>query len=59
MNCEIGNAANLHVMFSISNCDYFEYWVPQAAHQCGIVDDIHLNDKARSRPQPGLGSVTR
>ena len=41
MNCEIGlagntllNAANLHVIMSITNCDYYEYWMPVAAHQC-------------------------
>ena len=64
MNCEIGtaansllNAANLHVIFSVSNCDYFEYWMPQAAHQFGLVDDIHLNGKMviEAPTRPGLG----
>ena len=64
MNCEIGtaansllNAANLHVIFSVSNYDYFEYWMPQAAHQFGLVDDIHLNDKVviEASTRPGLG----
>lgn len=52
INCEIGtagnsllNAANLHVIFSVQNCDYFEYWMPQAAHQFGLVDDVKLNDE--------------
>ena len=64
MNCEIGiagnslmNAANLHVIFSVSNCDFFEYWMPQAAHQFGLVDDIKLNDKGliEAPTLPGLG----
>jgi len=64
MNCEIGtaansllNAANLHVIFSVANCDYFEYWMPQAAHQFGLVDDIHLNEKVSidAPTRPGSG----
>ena len=64
MNCEIGtaansllNAANLHVIFSVANCDYFEYWMPQAAHQFGLVDDVHLNEKGSidAPTRPGLG----
>jgi L-alanine-DL-glutamate epimerase-like enolase superfamily enzyme len=64
MNCEIGtagnsllNAANLHVIFSVANCDYFEYWMPQAAHQFGLVDDIKLNDRGviEAPTLPGLG----
>ena len=57
MNCEIGSAANLHVIFSVANCDYFEYWMPQAAHQFGLVDDVHLNEKGSidAPTRPGLG----
>ena len=64
MNCEIGtaansllNAANLHVIFSVTNCDYFEYWMPQAAHQFGLVEDIKLNDRGviEAPTSPGLG----
>jgi L-alanine-DL-glutamate epimerase-like enolase superfamily enzyme len=64
MNCEIGtpgnsllNAANLHVIFSVANCDYFEYWMPQAAHQFGLVEDIVLNDRMTidAPTAPGLG----
>ena len=64
MNCEIGtaansllNAANLHVIFSVANCDYFEYWMPQGAHQFGLVDDVHLNEKGSidAPTRPGLG----
>lgn len=49
MNCEIGtaqnsymNAANLHVIFSVENCDFFEYWMPQEAHQFGFKEDVRL-----------------
>lgn len=64
MNCEIGtagnslmNAANLHVILSVSNCDYYEYWMPQAAHQFGLVQDIRLNERGviEAPTPPGLG----
>ena len=64
MNCEIGtagnsllNAANLHVIFSVSNCAYFEYWMPQAAHQFGLKDDIKLNERGviEAPTLPGIG----
>ena len=64
MNCEIGtagnsllNAANLHVIFSVANCDYFEYWMPQAAHQFGLVEDIALNERVVivAPDKPGIG----
>lgn len=64
MNCEIGtagnsllNAANLHVIFSVGNCDFFEYWMPQAAHQFGLVEDIRLNERGiiEAPASPGLG----
>ncbi|MCI0439035.1 MAG: mandelate racemase [Chloroflexi bacterium] len=64
MNCEIGtagnstlNAANLHVIFSVSNCDYFEFWMPQAAHQFGLVEDIARNERGviEAPTLPGIG----
>lgn len=64
VNCEIGtagnsllNAANLHVIFSVQNCDYFEYWMPQTAHQFGLVDDVKLNGEGVivAPTSPGLG----
>lgn len=64
LNCEIGlagnsllNAANLHVIFSVSNCDFYEYWMPQEAHQFGVVEDIKLNDRGviEAPTAPGLG----
>ena len=64
LNCEIGTAgnallqaANLHVIFSVGNCDFYEYWMPQSAHQFGLVESITLNERgAISAPTaPGLG----
>ncbi len=64
MNCEIGlagnsllNAANLHVIMSITNCDYFEYWLPLAAHQWGVQEEIKLNERGvlEAPMRPGLG----
>ena len=64
INCEIGtagnslmNAANLHVLLSVSNCDYYEYWMPEAVHQFGLVEDIGLNEQGviEAPLKPGLG----
>ena len=64
MNCEIGlagntllNAANLHVIMSITNCDYYEYWMPLAAHQWGVQNEIKLNSHGviEAPTAPGLG----
>jgi len=64
MNCEIGtagnsllNAANLHVIFSVSNCAYYEYWMPVEAHQFGLVEDIKLNERQviEAPTAPGIG----
>ena len=57
MNCEIGIAANLSVIFSVTNCDCFEYRMPQRAHQFGLVEDIKLNDRGviEAPTLPGLG----
>ncbi len=63
-NCEIGtagnsllNAANLHVECSVANCDYHEWWMPAAAQQFGVVDDIVPDERGiLSVPSgPGLG----
>ncbi len=64
INCEIGtagnslmNIANLHVICSVQNCAYYEYWMPTQAHQFGLVEDIRLDDEGRLRAPtaPGLG----
>jgi len=63
-NCEIGtagnsllNIANLHVIFSITNCAYFEWWQPTEAHRFGLVEDISRNEKGmiEAPTKPGLG----
>ena len=64
INCEIGtagnsllNAANLHVICSVQNCAYYEYWMPTEAHQFGLAEDISLNDRGvlEAPTKPGLG----
>lgn len=62
MNCEIGlagntllNAANLHVIMSITNCDYYEYWMPLAAHQWGVKQEIALNERGTLDAPMGSG----
>ena len=64
LNCEIGtagnsslNAANLHMICSIGNCDYYEWWMPAEAHQFGVIDHYRLNNRMMlDAPEtPGLG----
>ena len=47
LNCEIGvagnpllSAANLHVLLSVGNCDYFEYLYPQETERFGLTSYI-------------------
>ncbi len=63
-NCEIGtagnslmNAGNVHVIMSILNCDFYEYWMPLEAQQFGLNDEILVNsDGVLTAPEgPGLG----
>ena len=63
-NCEIGtagnsllNIANLHVIFSVTNCAYFEWWQPTEAHRFGLIEDISRNEKGmiEAPTKPGLG----
>ena len=64
VNCEIGtagnsllNAANVHVICSVQNCAYYEYWMPTAAHQFGLAEDISLNERGvlEAPTGPGIG----
>jgi len=64
MNCEIhlnsnplAQAANLHVMCSISNCDFFEWMVPEWLWDYGVKDSIKLDDEGfvYVPEKPGLG----
>lgn len=64
VNCEIGtagnsllNVANLHVICSVGNCDYYEYWMPTEAHQFGLIEDISLSERGllKAPMAPGLG----
>tara|TARA_Y100000996_G_scaffold269710_1_gene212312 strand:- start:446 stop:1573 length:1128 start_codon:yes stop_codon:yes gene_type:complete len=63
-NCEIGtagnsilNIANLHVIYSVKNCDFYEYWMPTEAHQFGLKDDITVNNEGsiKATKLPGIG----
>ncbi len=64
VNCEVGtagnslmNAANLNVIMSILNCDFYEYWSPLEAQQFGLEEEILVNsDGLLTAPtKPGLG----
>ena len=63
-SCEFGtagnsslDAANPHVMLSVENCDYFEWWLPKEACKFGFVEDLALNSRSRleAPTKPGLG----
>ena len=62
--CEIGtagnslmNAANLHVIMSISNCRYYEYWMPLEAQWFGMSPEIEVDGDGQliAPTRPGLG----
>ena len=64
VNCEVGtagnslmNAANLNVIMSVLNCDFYEYWSPLEAQQFGLKNEILVNsDGVLTAPTaPGLG----
>jgi len=44
-------------MLSVSNCSYFEWWLPAEARQFGLANDLSLNDRSQLEiPKgPGLG----
>ena len=63
-NCEIGtagnslmNIANLHVIYSVPNCAFYEYWMPAEAHQFGLLEDVVPNNEGviTATRLPGLG----
>lgn len=51
------NLANLHVVLSISNCDFYELIVPADIFQYGMVRDIEVDREGnvRAPEEPGLG----
>ena len=53
----LGQAANLHIMLSHGNCDYFEQVVPFEDHEHGAKTFIRTNHKSEvaANPNPGLG----
>ena len=64
INCEIGlagnslmNAANLHVIASVNNNSFYEYWRPEHIHQWGVENEIKINSNGKlNLPQnSGLG----
>ena len=64
MNCEIhlnsnplAQAANLHVMCSMKNCDFFEWAVPEWLWVYGVKEDIKLDEEGyvHAPKSAGLG----
>jgi len=62
--CEIGlagnsamNLANLHVILSVSNNTFYEYWRPEFIHQWGVLEELSIQKNGMiSAPEyPGLG----
>lgn len=50
-------AAHLHVMLAIENCDFFELPVPEGAFDLGFLDNIRIDDEGYvlAPKKPGLG----
>jgi L-alanine-DL-glutamate epimerase-like enolase superfamily enzyme len=64
MKCEIHhggnsllNAANLHIMMAISNCEFYEVFPCSGANKYGLVEDIEVdgNGLVHVPEKPGLG----
>jgi L-alanine-DL-glutamate epimerase-like enolase superfamily enzyme len=53
----LGNVANLHVIMSIPNTEFFEQIVPEEWHQFGLVEDIRVDREGyvHAPQKPGLG----
>ena len=51
------NLANLHVMMSSQNCNYYEHWLPQELHTWGAKNQILVDENGNiNAPElPGLG----
>ncbi len=54
----LNNVANLHVMMAIQNSQFFEVFLPDAAHKYGLAQDIEVdgNGYAHAPTGPGLGA---
>lgn len=64
MKCEIhhghnslGNAANLHVMMSVPNCEFYEVFPSGGELKYGLVEDIEVDENGlvHAPTEPGLG----
>lgn len=55
----LNNVANLHVMMAIPNAQYFEVFLPDAAHKYGLVQDIEVDGEGyvHAPSAPGLGAA--
>ena len=54
----LNNAANLHLIAAIPNCEYFEVLLPAEAQKHGLLEDIEVDERGLVRPfdRPGLGA---
>ncbi len=64
MKCEIHhggnslmNVANLHVIMAVSNCEYFEVYLPDIAQKYALVKDVEVDKQGNvhAPEAPGLG----
>lgn len=53
----LANTANLHVILSTPNAEFFEHIVPEAWHQFGLLEDIRVDREGQVHApnKPGLG----
>ena len=51
------NVADLHVILSVRNCDFYEHIVPEEWHQFGLVDEVKVDEDGyvHAPSAPGLG----
>jgi L-alanine-DL-glutamate epimerase-like enolase superfamily enzyme len=53
----LANAANLHIILSSPNCEFFEHIVPEEWHQFGLMEDLSVDGEGyvHAPDKPGLG----
>ncbi len=54
----LNNAANLHLIMAIRNCEYFEVLLPAEAQKHGLIEDIEVDKEGlvHAFSEPGLGA---
>jgi L-alanine-DL-glutamate epimerase-like enolase superfamily enzyme len=51
----LNNVANLHVILSIPNTEYFEVLLPDATQKYGLIEDLEVDRSGMVKPPDGAG----